>query len=230
MKKTKRTKTWLVAATTVAAFALVAMAATPARAADDETGDPFGTGLKKIEDANVGVAYIDPNADFSVYKRVAISDPYVAFRANWRRDTNRSRMRPVTATQMEKIKSDVASLLKEVLTERLEADDGYEVTNEADYDVLLVKPAIVDLNINLPETGPRAATVSVSTSAGSAVLYIELFDSVTGAIIGRAADRQEASTDTFQVTGPAFQEAAARAIFTKWADTLRDFLDEHYKE
>ena len=102
------------------------------------------TGLKKIEDANVGVAYIDPNADFSVYKRVAISDPYVAFRANWRRDTNRSRMRPVTATQMEKIKSDVASLLKEVLTERLEADDGYEVTNEADYDVLLVKPAIVE--------------------------------------------------------------------------------------
>lgn len=229
MKKTKRTKTWLVAATTVAAFALVAMAATPARAADDETGDPFA-GLKKIEDANVGVAYIDPNADFSVYKRVAISDPYVAFRANWRRDTNRSRMRPVTATQMEKIKSDVASLLKEVFTERLQADDGYEVTKEADYDVLLVKPAIVDLNINLPETGPRAATVSVSTSAGSAVLYVELFDSVTGDIIGRAADRQEASTDTFQVTGPAFQEAAARAIFTKWADTLRDFLDEHYKE
>lgn len=229
MKKTEKTTTWLVAVTTVAAFALVAMAATPARAADDETGDPFA-GLKKIEDAKSGVAYIDPNADFSVYKRVAISDPYVAFRANWRRDTNRSRLRPVTATQMEKIKSDVASLLKEVFTERLQADDGYEVTKEAGYDVLLVKPAIVDLNINLPETGPRAATVSVSTSAGSAVLYIELFDSVTGDIIGRAADRQEASTATFQTTGPAFQEAAARAIFTEWADTLREFLDEHYKE
>ena len=219
----------LVAVTTVAGFALVATTTTPARAADDEKVDPFA-GLKKVEDAKVGVAYVDPDADFSVFKRVAIADPYVAFRANWRRDQNRERMRPIPASQMEEIRSDVASLLKEVFTERLEADDGYEFTKEVGYDVLLVKPAIVDLDINLPETGPRAATVSVSTSAGSAVLYIELFDSVTGDIIGRAADRQGVSTDEFQVTGPAFGEAAARHIFEGWADKLRGFLDEHYKK
>jgi hypothetical protein len=195
----------------------------------DEKVDPFA-GLKKIEDAKAGIAYIDPEADFSVFKRVAISDPYVAFRANWRRDQNRDRMRPITTGQADRIRADVAKLLKEVFAEKLEADDGYEVTKYADYDVLLLKPAIVDLDINLPETGPRAATISITASAAAATLYIELFDSVSGDIIGRAADRQTATTDQFQVTGPAFGEAAARAIFEGWADQLRAFLDAHYKE
>jgi hypothetical protein len=229
MKKVEAKFVRLAAVTTVVAFALVAVATTPALAEEGKKVDPFA-GMKKIEDAKVGIAYIDPDADFSVFKRVAISDPYVAFRADWRRDQNRDRMRPITVSQMEKIKSDVAKLLKEVFTERLEADDGYEVTLEAGYDVLLLKPAIVDLDLNLPETGPRAATVSITASSGAATLYIELFDSVTGDNIGRAADRQTASTDQFQVTGPAFGEAAARAIFEGWADQLRAFLDEHYKE
>jgi hypothetical protein len=212
----------------VVTFALVATAPRTALAGDDKA-DPFA-GLERVEDAKVGVAYIDPKADFSVFKRVAISDPYVAFRSNWRRDQNRNRMRPVTTGQMDRIKADVAKLLKEVFTERLQADDGYKVTKEADYDVLLVKPAIIDLNINLPETGVAGASASFSASTGEAVLYIELFDSVSGDILGRAADRQGASTNRhFQLTGEAFGEAQARRIFADWADTLRSFLDEHYK-
>lgn len=213
----------------VAAFALVVATPTTALAADDEKVDPFA-GLKKIDESKVGVAYIDPNADFSVFKRVAISDPYVAFRSDWRRDQNRNRIRPITAGQADKIKADVSSLLKEVFTERLEKDDGFEVTKEAGYDVLLVKPAIVDLDINLPESGVAGASATLTASTGQAVLYIELFDSVSGDILGRAADRQSAQTNRhFGLAGPAFGEAQARRIFEGWADTLRAFLDEHYK-
>ncbi len=210
-------------------LALVAMAATPALAEGDEKIDPFA-GMKKIEDAKVGVAYVDPDADFSVFKRVAISDPYVAFRANWRRDENRNRMRPITTSQADKIRADVAMLLKDVFTERLEKDDGFEVTKETGYDVLLVKPALVDLDINLPETDTAGAQASLSASTGEAVLYIELFDSVSGDILGRAADRQSADTKRhFGLNTEALREAQARAIFEGWADQLRAFLDEHYK-
>jgi len=51
-----------------------------------------------------------------------------------------------------------------------------------------------------------------------------------GDILGRAADRQGAGQNRhFGLSTQAFQEAQARAIFADWADTLRDFLDEHYK-
>ncbi len=213
----------------VVTFALVAAAPTSALAADDDKVDPFA-GLKKIEESKVGVAYIDPDADFSVFKRVAISDPYVAFRSNWRRDVNRNRVRPITAGQADRMKADVAKLLKDVFTERLEKDEGFEVTKEAGYDVLLVKPALIDLDINPPETTTAGASASMSASTGQAVLYIELFDSVSGEILGRAADRQGAHQNRhFGLSTEAFQEAQARAIFADWADTLRNFLDEHYK-
>ena len=50
-------------------------------------------GLVAIEESNVHMAYIDPNADFSVFQRVAILEPHVAFRSNWQRDQD-----PLVAT------------------------------------------------------------------------------------------------------------------------------------
>jgi hypothetical protein len=229
MRKIENTPTRLAAVTAVVALALIAVTAKPAPAQGEDKVDPFA-GLKKVGDAKVGIAYIDPDADFSVFKRVAIADPYVAFRANWRRDQNRNRLRPITTAEADRIRADVARLLKEVFTETLEADDGYEVTKVADYDVLLVKPAIVDLSINLPETGTAGASATLSASTGEAVLYIEFFDSVTGDILGRAADRQAASSPHFGLSTDAFQEGQARRIFQGWAEQLRAFLDEHYKE
>jgi hypothetical protein len=78
-----------------------ASAAEPERTFDD---------LVRVEDAKVGMAYIDPDADFSVFKRVALLKPGVAFRSNWQRDQNRSRTNNISAQDMERIKSDVANL------------------------------------------------------------------------------------------------------------------------
>jgi len=138
------------AVSAVVAYALIAATATTALAQEDDTAISFD-GLERVEDSAVAMAYIDPEADFSVFKRVAILEPKVAFQSNWRRDQNRSRRRNISARDMERIKADVASLFKEVFTERLEADDGFEVVDVTDYDVLLLRPAIIDLDINVPD-------------------------------------------------------------------------------
>ena len=78
--------------------------------AQDE--EPGWDGLVEIESSNVASAFIDPEADFSVFRRVAILDAYVAFRSNWLRDQNRSRSRNVTATDAERIREDVADLFR----------------------------------------------------------------------------------------------------------------------
>ena len=81
--------------------------------------------LVPVEGAALNMAFIDPKADFSVFKRVAILEPYVAFRSNWQRDQNRSRTRNIGTRDMERIKADVATLFERVFTERLE-DAGYD--------------------------------------------------------------------------------------------------------
>ena len=44
---------------------------------------------------------IDPEADFSVFRRVMILEPYVAFRSDWRRDQNRSGGRSIRSSDMD---------------------------------------------------------------------------------------------------------------------------------
>ncbi|MEP5567675.1 MAG: DUF3313 family protein [Halioglobus sp.] len=194
-----------------------------------ETGVTFDN-LVPVEDAAVASAFIDPNADFSVFKRVAILEPYVAFRSNWQRDQNRSRSRNISARDMERIKLDVASQFERVFTERLE-DAGYEVVDGANEDVLLLRPAIVDLDITAPDTRSAGRSRTFTASTGAATLYIQLFDSLSGDIIGRAVDRQSVRNGGGSISwsNSVSNTAEARRMFGRWADTLVDFLDKHYK-
>lgn len=219
----------LAAAAAVIGLALIATAAAPALAHEAEEHSRFD-GLQPVEGAKVAMAYIDPEADFSVFGRVMILDPYVAFRSNWQRDQNRSRSRNIRNSDMERIKRDVAALFKQVFTERLEADDGYEVVDTPDYDVLLLRPAIIDLDITAPDTMSGGRTRTFTTSTGAATLYLELFDSVSGAIIGRAADRRSvrSTSGTVSWSNRVTNVGEARRVFGRWADLLRNFLDSHY--
>jgi hypothetical protein len=227
----------LAAATAIVIPVLFIASASIALAQEDDEeiyddGEISFDGLELIEASNVAVAYIDPEADFGVFQRVAILDPFVAFRSNWQRDVNRSRRRGrINASDMERIKADVASLFKEVFTERLEADDGFEVVVFADYDVLLLRPAIIDLDITAPDMRTAGRSRTYIASAGAATLYIELFDSLSGNIIGRAIDRRASRIPGRAAwAGRVTNTAEARRMFRGWADILRDFLDQYYYE
>jgi len=208
---------------------LAGCASTP-EVTDSDAAPARFDGLEPVDGASMAMAYIDPEADFSVFRRVAILDPYVAFRSNWQRDQNRSRSRGIRSSDMERIRADVASLFKQVFTERLQADGGYEVVDEVGYDVLLLRPAIVDLDITAPDTRTAGRSRTYTAGAGAATLHIELFDSVSGAILGRAADRQTARQSGTRLawSNGVTNNAEARRMFGRWADRLRDFLDAHY--
>ncbi len=200
--------------------------------AEEESMDISFDNLSRIKDARVAVAYIDPEADFSVFQRVAILDPMVAFRANWQRDQNRStRTRRVRAADMERIKASVADLFKEVFIEVLEADDGYEIVDVTGDDVIVLRPAIIDLDITAPDTMSSGRNRTWTATTGAATLYLELFDSVSGKIIGRAADRRSArrAGGVMTVSNRVTNTAEARRMIRRWAQKFRDFLDTHYK-
>ena len=110
--------------------------------------------------------------------------------------------------------------------------DGFEVVDELDHDVLLLRPAIIDLDITAPDSMSAGRTRTFSATTGSATLYIELYDAVSGQIIGRAGDRQAVRNAGGSVSwsNRVTNTADARRMFSGWASTLRTFLDSHYSQ
>lgn len=140
-------------------------------------------GLVLMRDSKVAVAYVDPEADFSQYKKIQILDVYVAFKKHWQRQHR------VSKNDMERIKRRVKELFRNVFVEVLEGG-GYPVVYENAEDVLLVRPAIIDLDISAPDTMKPGRRIIYVANAGAATLYIELFDSNTSDILARAIDRK----------------------------------------
>lgn len=130
---------------------------------------------------------------------------------------------------MERIQRDVAALFTAVFTERLEAG-GFEVVDVAGDDVLALRPAIIDLDVSAPDIGTSGRSRTYTASTGAATLYIQLFDSVSGDILGRAADRQVARRAGGRVTwsNRVTNTAEARRLFIRWGDQLVNFLNRHY--
>jgi hypothetical protein len=200
----------------------------PFAAVADETASKSFDNLITVEDAEMAMAYINPDADFGAFTRVMILEPYVAFQSNWERSQRRGSGR-VSARDMDRIKADVASMFREVFTDILEANDGFEVVDESDYDVLLLRPAIIDLDITAPDTNSAGRSRTFVASAGAATVYIELFDSVSGSRIGRAVDRRAASSSgTVSWSTRVMNRSEGRRMMTVWAERLRTFLDSHY--
>jgi hypothetical protein len=182
-------------------------------------------GLKLVPNTkNVAYVWAEPGADLSQYDRIYLTEPYVAFKKNWQRDQNRGSIR-VSTSDMERIKKDVASLFMEIFTEELQTG-GYALANERAEDVLIVKPAIIDLDVNAPDVRSVGRTSTFTTSAGSMTLYIELYDSETDDLLAKALDPQADRDSRFMQwqTGPS-NRAAAKRIMQPWAEALRKGLD-----
>jgi hypothetical protein len=209
--------------------AILFLFVTASAVAQDEGAETTFDGLQRVENARVGVAYIDPEADFSVFRRVAILDPFVSFRSNWQRDINRDRSRNITSRDMERMKADMENLFRDVFTQRLEAA-GYQIVNTADYDVLVLRPAIIDLDVTAPDRAQTGRSRTFTASSGAATLYVQLLDSVSGDIIGRAVDRSVVRSAGGQVgwSNRVTNTADARRVLGRWADILVDFLNSQY--
>jgi hypothetical protein len=207
------------------------MASVAVQSAQAEEGTSPFDNLVAVDDAQLAAAFIDPNADFSVFKRAMILDTFVSFRSGWERDQRRgTRSSRISARDIERIKTRVSELFNSVLIESLEADDGFEIVSEPDYDVLLIRAAIIDLDVTAPDTSSAGRSRTYTADSGAATLYIELYDSVSGQIIGRAIDRQAARNpgSMMRWSNRASNTADARRVFLGWANTLRGFLDSHY--
>ena len=193
-------------------------------------GDDFpqvtADGLHLVPNTRLHLVYADPDADLSIYNKLLLIDPQVAFRKDWRRDINQNKPFVVTAQDMQNIRKELAAMFKEILVEKLKAG-GQVLVEEQGEDVLIVRPAILELNINAPDTPRSRNQRSINRSAGDMTLYLELRDSLTGDILAKGLDHQtDRSNVTTFVTDRTRNENAARRILDGWAEILVNGLDE----
>jgi hypothetical protein len=182
-------------------------------------------GLHLIPDTKLALVYLKPGADFSVYKRIALLDCGVAFKKNWQRDQNRTDPFRVSKKDMDDIRTKLAALFGEIMRDELSTNGGMPLTETADEDVLILRPAIIDLDVTVPAAADMAPGRSrtFATSAGAMTLYMEFYDGASGAIVARIADRAQAQEDVRMMwQNSVTNRAEAERIIRRWAVTLRE--------
>lgn len=183
-----------------------------------QDGGPPRTTPEGLErtDGRFQALYWRPGATLGQYERIVILDCLVQFSENWLDDQNRGKLSldRVTDEDMARIGELVAAEFRELFTEALTDDQGYEIVNVAAEDVLLLRPAVVNLDIAAGILGARSASPDVGGLAMT--LYLEFYDSATSTLIGRALDAR---------TRPETSRAAVRRVIGRWARDARTTIE-----
>lgn len=161
----------------------------------------------------MAAVYLLEGADFRAYNKVMLDPTEVAFRKNWQRDAAVGRI-TISDRQANKIAEAARTGMEETFAKAYTAA-GYSVVTEPGPDVLRVKTFIADLYITAPESQQIGRSTSYSVEAGEATFVIEIRDSMTGAVLGRAVDKR--------VAGDAGGIATMRNSATNRADFLELF-------
>ena len=184
-------------------------------------------GLHLMKDTKLRVVYMKPGANLDEYDKVALLACYVAFQKDWQRNYNNetaSLMNRISDKDMKKIRDKLAEQFNKVFTEVL-TKGGHQMVTDGGSGVLIVQPAIVNLQITAPDTmSPGEATFSAN--AGQMTLYMQLHDGKTGDIIARV-NRSRGDRGRFrpnpQQCPPIWRTPTA--FLRRWATILSDHLE-----
>ena len=180
----------------------------------------------ELRKGKAAVVYVRPGVDFSGYRRFAILECPVAFSKDWERERKSGAAR-VSQKDMDEMKADLSAEFLKIFTDELQNKGGYQIVTTGAEDVLILRPAIIDLEVSVPDSMSAGRSYTLSESAGGMTLYLEIFDSVTGQILARAIDRQEdRGTGRIQWQNSVTNKAEADRMLRRWASALRERLDE----
>jgi Protein of unknown function (DUF3313) len=186
-------------------------------------------GLHLQKGSKVAAVYKAEGADLSQYKEVALLEAYVAFKKNWKRDYNRNEVGldgRINDREMKKIRDEVAKEFNKVFTEVLSTEGGHKMVTEGAEGVLIIRPAIINLEVTAPDLMTASMSRTASGSAGQLTLYMELLDGKTGALIYRVIDPEAAGNDMWQIRNEVTNRADMDRVLKRWATLLNDQLSQ----
>jgi hypothetical protein len=184
-------------------------------------------GLERVKSKDADLVYARPGSSLAGYNKVMLGQVDVAFSKNWDPKRPGSSFR-ITEEEREEIRSSVAKLVRDEFVKTLQAKDGYQVVEAAGPDVLKLKASIINLYVNAPDVATAGRTKTYVTSAGEMTLVLEAYDSESGQVISRVADRQESDIRGGQLSwsNRVMNQSEGELIASGWAKKLRKALDK----
>lgn len=199
----------------ISTIAVGALSATVAHAVAPTTWD----GLVQVKSKRFALAYLSPDADFSVYHKVMIDPVEIAFKKNYVRDYNsshRSLSSKVRDSDIERIVTEGSKSATQLFT-RAFSDAGYQVVITPGPDVIRVHSGVVDIYVNAPDVKSAGRRTVAAPEAGYASFVVEARDSVTGALLGRVLDKRYAGDNIGAVRTSVSNRADFESLFRTWA-------------
>jgi hypothetical protein len=207
-------------------IATVAMTLASATFADSSLPEVTHDGLHLVKHTKMRAVWMAPGANLDEYSEVALLACYVAFNKDWQRNYNSETIQlgnMITDQDMQRIRDDLAKEFNKIFTDVL-TKAGHKMVSTGGTGVLIVRPAIINLEITAPDTMAPEMEQSFSANAGQMTLYMELYDGKTGDIIARVVDPEALGDDFWQVRNSVTNQADADRVLRRWATLLSDHL------
>ena len=195
----------------------------------DKLPEVSSDGLHLIKKSKVRVAYAKPGAKLDQYSRVKILDCFVQFKKNWEHDYNMEELGlsgRVTDRDADTIKKRLAAEFNKVFTKEL-TKAGHEIVDEVGPDVLLLCPALINVEVTAPDIPTAGMRRTYVASAGQMTLYMEMYDSSTSTLLARVIDPKAGDSGGIAMAANRVTNMAeADRILSHWARLLNKHLGD----
>jgi len=225
MKCYRRRVSFLTVTALSAALSLVCPAGFAAKETPPEVTKD---GLHLYKQTKQRIAYVRPGATFTQYKRLALLDCYVEFSKEWLEDYNRDQRDPsrqIRDSDLDRAQKALQGDFKRIFTEELQQGGRYQVTDSGGPDVLILRPALINIQVSAPDLMTPGRSATYVESAGAMTIYLELWDSASNTILARVIDGKADPALYGQRSSSVTNRAAADRMMRSWADELRSRLD-----
>jgi hypothetical protein len=200
-----------------------------ALAKDKKLPEVSSDGLHLVKDAKVRVAYAKPGVSLEKYTKVKILDCYVQFKKDYMRDYNMDEVGlsgRVSTKDMDDIKKRLAAEFNKVFTDEL-TKAGHQVVTEVGPDTLLLRPAIINLDVTAPDLLTANMGNTWVASAGQMTLYLEMYDSASSELLARVIDPEAGNQGGMaQISNRVTNKVQADQIIRRWAKLLSGHLGD----
>jgi hypothetical protein len=208
------------------------LAASAPLLAQAQEPDDNWEGLVRVQSQAMEFVYLAPGADFRPYTKVMLDPSEMAMVKDWSSAFDHDR--GVTSFQSQATDREVVRALERA-RKRFDrffagafAGSGFTTVRSRGADVVRVRVGVFDIDLQTPDSmrATRNERLYLSENAGQATLVVEVRDSVSNALLGRAIDRGVAGD-----TGPSRRDFGSHKVdydrlFRQWASASAEGMAE----
>jgi hypothetical protein len=192
-------------------------------AADRRPDEFTPDGLMRVPSRSSGGVYRAQDASFVHYKRIILEPPSISFTKSWP-----EQHKDVSAAELARMRAESVALFREEFARVFVERGPYQFAEDPAADVLLVVPAIEDLDIAAPEVARGETTRSWTTGPVSMKVTGDLRDALTGKLVARVITYQLPEgygLHEFREANRVTNAHEQRVVFARWSRLTREALD-----